>query len=356
MPVQRWALRWAPLAAFVWMLVYMLHDTPSPLSDVKDQTKTHSQTRHDTCRAHGWSPYDRDPSAPPRKVYDLVMVNTELDWLEIRLNTTWSAVDYFVLVEGSRTFTNLPKPLHLAANLPKLAPYASKIIYHELVYPPSFHPVSTWETEDFQRNAMLDQVFPLLAGPQAPHPGDVLVVADVDEIPRPETLALLRACHFPRRLTLRSRFYYYSFQFLHAGPEWPHPQATYYQGLGKTVRPNDLRMGLGFFLRLWWDRAELANAAWHCSSCFKTMGELLTKMKSFSHSGLNREEYRDRGRIAERVREGRDLWDREGEVFLRIEGNTDVPGFLLENKERFGYVLNRDGRSAGFSDYDGDDV
>ncbi|KAK0746185.1 glycosyltransferase family 17 protein [Schizothecium vesticola] len=330
MAVQRWAVRWAILAAFVWMLIYMFRH---------DHTNLQSQTRYDTCRAHGWAPYTPPtPSAPPRKVYDLVMINTELDWLEIRLNTTWSSVDYFVLVEGARTFTGLPKPLHLRAHLPDLAPYASKIIYHEL------------------RNAMFDQVFPSLAGPQAPHADDVLVVADVDEIPRPETLALLRACRFPRRLTLRSRFYYYSFQFRHAGPEWPHPQATYYQGPGRTVRPNDLRMGLGFFLGLWWDRAELADAAWHCSSCFATMGELLTKMKSFSHSGLNREEYRDRRRIAERVREGRDLWDREGEVFERIERNEDVPGFLLENKERFGYVLDRDGRSAGFKDYDGEDV
>lgn len=351
MPVPRWALRWAALAAFVWMLVYMYrHDTSQSLP-------LGTQTRHDTCRAHGWAPYaPPTPSSPPRKVYDLVMINTELDWLEIRLNTTWSSVDYFVLVEGARTFTGLPKPLHLHAALPSLAPYASKIIYHELIYPPDFQPQSTWETEDFQRNAMLDQVFPSLTGPQTPHPHDVLVVADVDEIPRPATLALLRACRFPRRLTLRSRFYYYSFQFRHVGPEWPHPQATYYQGTGRTVRPNDLRMGLGFFLGLWWDRADLGDAAWHCSSCFATMGELLTKMKSFSHSGLNREEYRDRRRIAERVREGRDLWDREGEVFERVEGNEDVPGFLLENRERFGYVLDRDGRSAGFRDYDGEDV
>ena len=113
-------------------------------------------------------------------------------------------------------------------------------------------------------------------------------------------------------------------------------------------------MGLGNFLALWWDRADLANAGWHCSSCFATMDELLTKMKSFSHAGLNREEYRDRKRIAERVREGRDLWDREGETFERIEGNKDVPGFLLENEARFGYVLDRDGRRAGFRDYDGE--
>ncbi|KAM7208080.1 Glycosyl transferase [Naviculisporaceae sp. PSN 640] len=201
---------------------------------------------------------------------------------------------------------------------------------------------------------MFTQVFPHLRGPQAPSQGDIILVSDVDEITRPETLTLLKTCHFPRRLTLRSAFYYYSFQYRHRGPDWPHPQATFYQGPLRTVRPNDLRMGLGFPLTKWWDSADLAQAAWHCSSCFGTIEEMLTKMKSFSHEWMNGREYRDRRRIADRIRKGRDLWDREGQVFDRVENNTDVPGFLLheENRGRFRYVLDRDGPEAGFLDYD----
>lgn len=60
-----------------------------------------------------------------------------------------------------------------------------------------------------------------------PQQGDVLVVADVDEIPHPSTLHTLRLCQFPRRLALRSQFYYYSFQFRHQVPAWAHPQATF---------------------------------------------------------------------------------------------------------------------------------
>lgn len=59
-----------------------------------------------------------------------------------------------------------------------------------------------------------------LAGLRAPDNGDVLIVADVDEITRPQTLLVLQYCNFPRRLALSSKFYYYSFQFLHTGPEW----------------------------------------------------------------------------------------------------------------------------------------
>ncbi|KAK5658771.1 hypothetical protein OQA88_1582 [Cercophora sp. LCS_1] len=340
--------------AIVWLLVHLVRNNGTARSLLLPNTTNNNRpgSNHDLCRGMGWKPFRLTGKMPPRKVYDLVMVNTELDWLEVRLNSTWDSVDYFVLVEGAKTFTGLEKPLVLKANMDKFSSYKSKIIYHEIEYPDDFHPQSTWDIEDFQRNSMLTQVFPRLEGPRAPQHGDVIVVADVDEIPRPSTLARLRACHFPRRLTLRSKFYYYSFQFLHVGEEWAHPQATYYQG-ARTVRPNDLRMGLGFFLTLWWDRADMWNAAWHCSSCFATIEEFLTKMASFSHRELNADRFRDRDLIADRVRKGLDLWEREGENFTRIDDNQDVPPFLLNHEERFRYMLSRDGKTAGFSDYSG---
>lgn len=313
------------------------------------------------CREHGWRAFasnNKEPSpASKRKVYDLFLVNTELDWLEIRLNTTYAFVDYFVIVEGRRTFTGLPKPLFVKDNWAALALYHAKIIYHELDYPADFHPTSPWEYEDMQRGAMFSQVFPGLVGvidDRAPHDGDVLVVADVDEIVRPEALLVLRTCAFPRRLTLRSRFYYYSFQFAHRGADWAHPQATTFHGLrkGATILPHNLRVGDGGNLvSYWWQKDELWNAGWHCSSCFATVGEVLRKMESFSHAGLNAPEFRDVERIVDRVRRGVDLWDREGEVYDRIVGNEDVPRPLLADRERWRYLLDRDGETAGFADY-----
>lgn len=312
------------------------------------------------CRQHGWEPFrpaassDNASNENKRKVYDLIMINDELDWLEIRLNTTYHYVDYFIVVEAEQTFTGLPKPLVIKDNFHRLEPYFPKIIYHRLEYPADFSPKRTWDREDLQRDATFTQVFPRLSGPQTPSWGDVLVVADVDEIPRPETLAVLRACRYPRRLTLRSRFYYYSFQFLHRGPEWAHPQATFFEGVGRTVTPTHLRNGDGGLQPLiYWDKADLWNAGWHCSSCFRTMEELLNKMQSFSHTWMNAAEYRDRDRIADRVRRGKDLWDRNRDLFDRLEGNKDVPPILLADPERFRYLLNRDGPTAGFEDYKG---
>jgi len=66
------------------------------------------------------------------------------------------------------------------------------------------------------------------------------------------------------RVTLRTQMYYYSYQWLHRGDLWHHPQATYFDGPKKTIRPESLRM----------DKAdvELYMSGWHCSSCFGTIG------------------------------------------------------------------------------------
>jgi beta-1,4-mannosyl-glycoprotein beta-1,4-N-acetylglucosaminyltransferase len=78
---------------------------------------------------------------------------------------------------------------------------------------------------------------------------------------------------------------------------------------------------------------------------------MLTKMRSFSHMKLNKEEFRDPKRIVDRVRKGLDLWDREGETYERISGNEDIPEILKSESERFKYLLDREGSNAGFTDY-----
>jgi beta-1,4-mannosyl-glycoprotein beta-1,4-N-acetylglucosaminyltransferase len=286
-------------------------------------------------------------------VYDLFMINSELDFLQVRLATLYNEVDYFVIVESPRSFQGNEKNLTIRDNWSRFEQYHPKLIYHQLTFPPGFAPKLTWDYEDLQRDSMLTQVFPKLNGPQAPSPGDVIVVSDVDEIPRPETVALLRACSFPRRLTLSSRFYYYSFQFLHSGPEWPHPQATFYDGPDKTITPTHLRTGDGgwYLSRELFEKATLRNASWHCSSCFATVEQFLNKMASFSHIWMNGEQFRSRARIVDAVSQGKDLWGRKTETFTRIDGNVDLPE-PLRTGAMFPYMVSRDGEGAGFTDYD----
>ena len=278
------------------------------------------------------------------------MMNNEMDWLEIRLESMGEHVDYFIIVESAVTFTGLQKELVVKENWGRLEKWHRKIVYHVLEDPP-VGAKGTSDLEDFQRNAMFVQAMGGLDGEKRPKRGDVIVVADVDEIVRPAALLVLRNCDIPRRVTLRSRFYYYGFQWLHRGEEWAHPQATTYQGQGHTILPADLRNGEGGNTILaWWDKADLWNAGWHCSFCLRTVDEVLNKMASFSDTGLNQDVFRIRIRIVDRVRKGRDLWDREGESYERIEGNNDIPEMVKKERSKFGYMIDRDGPNAGFED------
>lgn len=316
------------------------------------------------CRAHGFTPYHDDVHSTnrrTRRVYDLVLFSTELDWLEIRLRTLSPHVDYFIVVESSTTFTGLPRPLILHDNWDRIAAtgLADKIIYYEV----HDHLQSTWvwDHEDFFRDTPLRDVIPSLEGSEAAlQDGDVLLVGDMDEILRPETVALLRHCDFPPRLSLHSQFFYYSFQWRHRGPEWNHPDATTYRH-DATLTPTQLRQGLlapgwPLFnnLQRWRQQATLSNAGWHCSTCLATVAEVREKLRGFSHTTLNTPENRNATVMAQRIHNGEDIFGRTQEKYDRVEGNRDLPALILEEFERTGrfrYLLDRDGEDAAFEDF-----
>lgn len=81
-------------------------------------------------------------------------------------------------------------------------------------------------------------------------------------------------------------------------------------------------------------------------------------MASFSHQGWNSAANRDPGTIVERVKEGLDLFGREGEVYERVEvgGKGDLPRYVREEFEgrgRFGWLVSREGVGGGFLDFEG---
>ncbi|EEH03560.1 glycosyl transferase [Histoplasma capsulatum G186AR] len=341
------------------------------LQNINHQNGLTKHQANELCGLYNWPVYDprqgnnQNAPHPARKVYDIFLLNTELDWLEIRLNELNDQVDFFVVVESNTTFTGHPKPLLLTdpSVWAKFARFHHKIIHH-IVEGDVKNVRKAFSREKFQRNAGFTQLFPTLGQPNAKSPlallpatapqlGDVIIVSDIDEIPRPATVTLLRICSFPRRVNLRSRFYYYSFQWLHKGPDWAHPQATYYEGMENTIKPDDLRKG-SILQKLFVPKTDLFNASWHCSSCFATVKEMQTKITSFSHTEYNRPEFMSKEHIVEVVRTGKDLFDRPSQVYQRVQSNLDVPAFLKgeAEKKRFRYMLDRDGKDGGFVDFD----
>ena len=310
-------------------------------TDVKDETEYLSvDAAKQFCEFKRFKPWTKRDKH--RKIYDLILINRELEWLDIRLGQMYSHVDYFVIVEAAKSFTDEPKTLYVKENWDRYAAYHDKIIRHTLT-DEGMKFKTTWERETFSRNAMVDQVIPFLEGEKKAEIDDVIIIADVDEIPRPDTLTAMRNCVVPNAFTLRSRMYYYSFQWLLRGDDWAHPQAMLWKGKDQTMPADTLRMGAS-------SQPHMHNAAWHCSYCLKSLADMVNKVTSFSHTEFNKPEFRDPEKILNRVRLGLDFFDRSDSFFDRVEDNPDVPEFLKKNADKYAFAVNRDPPNGNFQD------
>jgi hypothetical protein len=147
--------------------------------------------RQNDCSAFGWA-----PSPFRRRVFDAFAFNSEYFALEARLHELDAVVDYFVVVEATLAFSGKQKPLFFAQdrNNSRWAPYLHKII-HVTLNDSYFDSVTlSPATAAVQRKIItkagiidgLDR-----AGAQ---PDDLVIFADLDEIPRAHVIDTLRNC------------------------------------------------------------------------------------------------------------------------------------------------------------------
>jgi hypothetical protein len=107
-------------------------------------------------------------------VWDCVLVNDEIDLLRARLRVLDGHVDGFVVCEGDRTFTGLPKPLHFAENAASFAEWSDRIVHVVARLPEVAE--SPWVRENAQRETLRAAIGDL-------DPGDLVLMCDVDEFP-----------------------------------------------------------------------------------------------------------------------------------------------------------------------------
>ena len=115
-------------------------------------------------------------------VYDCFPFFNELELLKIRLDELHEVVDYFVLVESIETQTGLIKPFYFEENKHLFKKYLPKIIHLKIK---KQHQMEMWGREHYQRNF-------LSKGLKGCHPDDVIMISDVDEIPKASTVHALK--------------------------------------------------------------------------------------------------------------------------------------------------------------------
>jgi len=110
------------------------------------------------------------------KIYDCFTFYNELDLLEIRLNELNSVVDYFVIVEATKTQTGKRKQLYYELNKKRYKKFESKIIHIIVKNMPDIKTNSAWVLENHQRNQ-------IIKGLKNCNLKDIIFISDLDEIP-----------------------------------------------------------------------------------------------------------------------------------------------------------------------------
>ncbi|MBL8839243.1 MAG: hypothetical protein JNL66_23510 [Alphaproteobacteria bacterium] len=286
------------------------------------------------------------------------MLFNEIDMLELRLNELWDAVDRFVVVEAAFTHAGAAKPLLFNEHAARFAPYRDKIVYHALHRLPAPNVRSERERlgiEIFQRDAIGTALAAL-----RPSGSDIVIVSDVDEIPRARTVASLDGrldeagfCIFVQRHY--HRYINYAWAGTGQPPQWLGSVACRYRTL-RRIGAHQVRRGgnrAGILLeqkdRRWphvddggwhftwmggaeasWVKAQHIHHILEKASGLRTIGPEMP-IQVFP-SALAREACREI--------QARYLAEAESPAFAPLDFDEfaiaqDVPEYLARNRERF---------------------
>jgi beta-1,4-mannosyl-glycoprotein beta-1,4-N-acetylglucosaminyltransferase len=242
----------------------------------------------------------------------------ELDILSIRLEELYPVVDKFVVVESDITFRGKPKPYYFEQNQKMYYKYMDKIEYVKLqdsnTYNSDEH-LAPWEREKWQRN----QIGQGFAGLDE---DAMVIVSDVDEIPRRSTLQGLEVQEIT---SINMDMYYYSLNVY--GGKWGAAKI-----LPKRLFTTAQEMR-AFEAKKWID-----DAGWH----FSYLGDpasIAMKIQSFSHWELDTPTVTDLEAIKRRMQSVQDIWG-HGENYTLVDVDDSYPEAVKNSPEYFKKYIN----------------
>jgi len=261
-------------------------------------------------------------------IYDCFSYWDEDLLLDLRLNILDKFVDYFVIVEGNKTWQNNPKELRF--DLDKFQKFKDKIIYIPVTDLPDG--VDPYLRENYQRNS-------ILKGLSHAKSDDTIIISDLDEIPNPKKIssfksnmkyAVFKQMHFYYKLNLQSR----------NNPFWYGSRICCYKNLKSPQWLRNLKFKKRPFWRI--DKARLNNiiedGGWHFCN-LKTPEGLLYKYKNLCETNdpINfkekiDEKHLDVNEIKKKIENQADIIGRN-DSFTKIKLDENFPEYLLSNKE-----------------------
>jgi beta-1,4-mannosyl-glycoprotein beta-1,4-N-acetylglucosaminyltransferase len=247
-------------------------------------------------------------SVPAKKLVDGFVFNNELDMLQYRLTLLNPLVDYFVLVEATRTFTGETKPLYYQENKERFQAFAHKIkhiIVDDLLESPDIEKGEQWSNETYQRNCINRGIEQIDMGEQ-----DYIIISDVDEIPDPASLAdLKQERNHIQFANMKQEFYYYNLRSK-MNETWIRAKIlTYSSYLQNGSSPDTIRMTTAPEIIL--------KGGWHLSY-FGDVEFIQKKLLQFSHQEFNTSDITDAENLKTRIENSEDILCRDGVQIMKV--------------------------------------
>jgi beta-1,4-mannosyl-glycoprotein beta-1,4-N-acetylglucosaminyltransferase len=248
--------------------------------------------------------------------WDAVWLNDEVDLLVWRLTVLRDVVDRFLVVEGDRTFTGRMKESAFLAHKARID--ALGLDVEHVLVPLDQEAATAWDRENQQRRGLARALDRLAAE------GDLLLVSDVDEVPRPELVAWLKdSLDHPVRLHMQHMNYYANW----AQPT-PWENSAWAYRHGQAVDHRMLWVHLGDTHQNFAGYVEefIPDAGWHLSF-LGGVDAIRAKWAAYSHQEYNTEVDRAPGHLERCFRYGVHF---QGRILLRKIPRTETHPVLLK--------------------------
>ncbi len=259
------------------------------------------------------------------KIIDCFIFYNEIEMLKYRLSIIGDYIDYFILVESKKTFTNRDKILYYQEykNDPIIKKYESKIIQISLneLKNEGKTKDEIWENEYYQRNMIHKGIEYLNLNKE-----DIIIISDVDEIINPLWLVLIKnkKIYIEKLIYgFEMDFYYYNLNYLKKNKWYFVKFLNYETYILNGNSPQNIRM---LQAQIYYKRG-----GWHLSY-FGNEEYISNKIQNFSHQEYNKMDYIDKKNINERIKNGEDLFNRENEELIKISitDNNNLPPLYYE--------------------------
>ena len=265
------------------------------------------------------------------KLIDCFMYFDEDLVLDIRLNVLKNIVDKFVIVEAKKDHAGNQKNLNF--DIENFSKFRDKIHYiaiDDLPVTKNFFKKnwrSEWHTENAHRNK-------LELGYLDASDNDLIMISDIDEIPNPKIIKNFKleniyGCFMQMNLQTKINLLNKDIK------EWPGTKICQKKNLRSPQWLRDIKIKKKPFWKFFKPKQPqlIYNGGWHFSF-LKDSKNISKKIKSFVHQELNLEKFTDIENIEKRIRENKDIFDRNYN-YVKVLIDENFPDYITENKEKF---------------------